>query len=204
MAEFDRPPKPVTYWSDVYSDGLDLTVVQEARSRIRWLLQRASGNPYIRHLARLPSERIVLADETRWEDKKVDYFGIELFGMPDVLAYSDDGSANFIDWKTGRDEAKDAEAQMGAQALFAREKFGIELNAAKAHVVYLDSGDVTVIGDLVLAAQKAASLVDTFVEDIRRRLSDPDGNVADDLEQFPMSDQQQRCTYCNFKELCKR
>ena len=204
MAEFDRPAKPVVYWSDVYSDGLDAELISEARNRVRWLLQRASGNSYIRRLARIPSDRIVLADETRWADKKVDYCDIDLYGMPDFLAYSENGSPNFIDWKTGRGEAKDAEAQMGAQALFAREKFGIQLSSARAHIVYLDSGDVTLIDNLEAAATEAAALVDSFITDMRRRLSDPDGNVAGDMERFPMSGDHGRCKLCNFKKLCNR
>jgi hypothetical protein len=66
-------------------------VLSDARTRILWLLGRASQNSWITRLAKVPAERIILADERPWGAKNGPTRW-ELFGMPDVLVLSEDGT----------------------------------------------------------------------------------------------------------------
>lgn len=200
---FDHPPQPIRYFSDVYLIGIEDDELVHARQRIAWLLERASEHRYVRRLCRVPPSRIVVADETKWDEKRVLYGNVDLYGVPDVLVYSADGLARFIDWKTGRDEAKGADVQMGCQALFAREKLGVSLREATGHLVYFDSGDVVDISNLDTLAECAESLMDSYIADLTRRLSDVSTNVAD-IDRFPMTDDEGRCKRCNFRLICGR
>lgn len=201
---FDFWLRSPRFWHDVYSDGVGSDEISAMRERARWLIGRAADNRYVKRLCNVPRDRFALIDHTLWDDRKVLYRDIELFGMPDVLVYGRQGEAHFIDWKTGRESADLHELQMGAQALFAREKLGLDLGSARAHIVYLDSGEIYEIDNLGEAANKADDLISAFISDMADRLTDVASNVADDIARFPMTENTSKCDYCNFKALCDR
>ncbi|MCK6531135.1 PD-(D/E)XK nuclease family protein [Myxococcota bacterium] len=125
--------------------------------------------------------------------------GVRVFVKPD-LACRRGGRVVLYDWKTGR-RADDDLRQLGAYALFARERWGAPSDSVDVRAVYLREGDVVdvPVDDEGLAG--IAGEISASIAEMRAPLDDPEANVAR-RDRFPRVDHPATCRDCAFQHFC--
>jgi CRISPR/Cas system-associated exonuclease Cas4 (RecB family) len=129
---------------------------------------------------------------------------VKIYAIPDY-AYRKDDRIVIHDWKTGmrRDEH---ERQLCIYGLWAQTKHAVTPAAIQLLVEYLESGELQPVAFDVGKAGAVCDFIMESVNAMRKFLLDGDleKNEPLPLEEFPKTDDLNRCRNCNFREACNR
>jgi hypothetical protein len=207
-ADWDRYGNPRHYtilFEDYYQAGVTQAMEDAALAVLRRCVAGLASDPFGRRAFAVEKEKLVYVDPPRGGDgaeRGVRHGDILLYASPDLVVRGKERGLHIVDWKTGRPYAPN-DAQLAVYGLFVSRRFGVALEDLTAHVVYLAAGTRRTI-NVAEGVAEATRAIDTFVEDVRSRLTDPDKNLAGDPSRFPMTEQRWRCRRCAFRELCGR
>ena len=128
--------------------------------------------------------------------------GAKIFVKLD-FARKKDGVAEIYDWKTGKSD-KEASLQIGAYAMYAMQKWGIPLERIRAYLFNLSfelpQPEPQVLTTALLDQTRA--LIAQSVGEMKDLLSDPERNIPKAPEDFAYTEDERRCSYCNFYKIC--
>lgn len=119
------------------------------------------------------------------------------------FAYSSSSNLYIVDWKTGKSEDVDNEIQLDCYGLFSREHFQIPTESIKTIVSNVNSGKETIRSMIEAKMDFAKHYIRNSIMGMKKLLVDPEKNVAHE-EDFPFTDNEQTCRYCNFKKVCPK
>jgi len=152
--------------------------------------------------------RIQASDPRRWLPiEKLDQFDFEGTGVWAVLDFAwrnDLGQVEIYDWKTGRVTPEANKLQLGCYALYVGAKHDADPAQTTTHLVYLGKE----MHEFAFSMNEK-ELADTrgemraSIAAMRTRLIDKDGNVAR-MEDFPLTDDLEKCSVCAYRRLCGR
>lgn len=147
-------------------------------------------------------------DPKRWLPiETLDQFDFEGTGIWAVLDFAyraEDGHVEIFDWKTGKVTPEANKLQLGGYALYVGAKHDADPTRVKTHLVYLGQ-------DLQLFSfsMNEKELLETrgeiraSIAGMRTRLLDKENNVAR-REEFPLTDDLEKCSICAYRRLCGR
>jgi RecB family exonuclease len=135
---------------------------------------------------------------------RFDFEGTPVWAVLDFAQKTPEGGVEIYDWKTGVVDPAGNRAQLVAYALFVKSEHGVPPERTTTRLVYLgpktEVHDVTV-GPADIAEVSAA--MRTSIGGMRAKLKDPAKNVAQ-RDDFPMTDDLEKCRICTFRRLCHR
>lgn len=113
------------------------------------------------------------------------------------------GEVRIYDWKTGRRDEEDNTVQLACYALYAQEKWEVppadlrvgEFSLSRDRLV-----DYRVTGSDL---QRVRNYILGSIRDMRALLPE-DGENRVEIDTCPLTEENWRCTNCNFKRLCER
>ncbi len=121
------------------------------------------------------------------------------------FAYSDQaGVLHIIDWKTGGENPVTLRQQLGCYTLYALDKWKCAVNQLALHGVFLNDGgrrsDYSIDASLLVSVKDQILL---SLQAMRRKLRDAENNLAEE-EDFPLTENQDTCAFCAFRQACPR
>ncbi len=119
------------------------------------------------------------------------------------FAYEDDQGIKIVDWKTGRSEDVDNEIQLDCYGLFSRDHFQVPTESILTIECNVNSGKETVRRMIEAKMDFAKHYIRNSIAGMKRTLSDPDKNIARE-ENFPFTENEQTCRFCNFRKICSK
>lgn len=108
-----------------------------------------------------------------------------------------------IDWKTGRSEDVDNEIQLDCYGLFSRDFFKIPVEKIQTIESNVNTGKETVRTMIEAKMDFAKHYIRNSIAGMKSVLRDAEKNEARE-EDFPFTENEQTCRYCNFKKLCAK
>jgi CRISPR/Cas system-associated exonuclease Cas4 (RecB family) len=200
---FGNPKKYAILFEDYYGPGVGDAERDAALQLIHQCVDGLVSSVYSRRAFAMPKNRLRIVDPLDFDDKKIEIDGVLVYAVPDLVAEDEAGMLHVVDWKTGKSRKADV-AQLAVYGLYASEKLGAPLEHVKAHLVYIATGEVEMYEHLREGVAEARRRISTYTADVRSRLTDVDTNAADDIAQFPMTENRMLCRRCNFREICGR
>jgi len=200
---YGRPNRYTNIFEDYYGSGVDDATRERAIDELRACVDGFAATQIGQRAFRVPRERMLFIDEDDFDKKRVTRNGIVVYASPDLVVRDATGGVHIVDWKTGK-EGKASIEQLAAYGLFVAERFGEPVERMTAYLVYARSGRVEPHADLAPGSRLALARMDTYVSDVRGRLTNVDLNLAGDRERFPMTSDLRLCARCKFRELCGR
>ncbi len=119
------------------------------------------------------------------------------------FAYQDDEGLKIVDWKTGKSEDVDNEIQLDCYGLFSRDHFKIPVEKIKTVECNVNSGKETIRSMIEAKMDFAKHYIRNSIAGMKRALVDPEKNTARE-EDFPFTENEQTCRWCNFKKICPK
>ncbi len=119
------------------------------------------------------------------------------------FAYRDQEGIKIVDWKTGRSEDVDNEIQLDCYGLFSRDYFKVPSTSIKTIVCNINTGKETVREMFEAKMDFAKHYIRNSIAAMKRVLIDPEKNEARE-EDFPFTENEQTCRFCNFKKVCPK
>ena len=200
---FGNPKKYAVLFEDYYGPGITDAERDEALSLVQSCANGFSASVYARRAFELPKKRLRIIDPSDFDAMKITIDGIAAYAAPDLVVEDDGGMLHIVDWKTGRTGKADV-AQLAVYGLYVTEKVGAPLESITAHIVYVRTGERERHTNLRQSVAEARRRISTYTADMHSRLTDPDNNVAGDIEAFPMTENRVLCRRCKFQEICAR
>lgn len=108
-----------------------------------------------------------------------------------------------VDWKTGQKEEQHIE-QLKWYALYLHQCYRVPLPQIELRAEYLLTGECQLANVTEPAIDEAIARMNLSVDQMRAMLSDRERNVALPEDYFPLTEDRQKCQWCNFKECCTR
>jgi CRISPR/Cas system-associated exonuclease Cas4 (RecB family) len=204
-ADWERYGDPKNYailFEDYYQSGVSAQAEAEAIATIRRCVDGLAADPFGRRVFTVDTRRLRYIDPKAIAEKRITWNGLLLYASPDLVAEDDHGGLHILDWKTGKPHKPNL-AQLAVYGIFVSEKFGVPVERLTAHLIYVDAG-TREKHDVAEGVEEAKRSIDTYVTDVRERLTDAQANVAGDINLFPMTEKRWLCRSCNFRELCGR
>ena len=189
-------------FEDYYQAGVDAQMETDAKASLHRCVEGLAADPFGRRAFAVPKERLRHIDPKNVADNRVSWNGLVLYASPDLVVDDEHGGLHIVDWKTGK-PYKPNLAQLAVYGIFVTEKFGVPLERLTAHLIYVSAG-TREKHDVIEGVEEAKREIATYVEDVKERLTDPEANLAGDIERFPMTERRALCRTCNFRELCGR
>ena len=200
---FAQPKKYAILFEDYYGPGVSEAMRGVAIEQIGTCARTLASSWYGRRAFAVPKNRMRLVDPQSFDNRKISVDGTIVYAAPDLVVEDAQGLVHIIDWKTGR-TGKASVAQLAVYGLLVSEKLGAPIERVRAHLVYLASGEVEVRENLREGVAEARRMISTYTADVHSRLTDIAANMAGDIGQFPMTQNQSLCRRCNFREICGR
>ena len=119
------------------------------------------------------------------------------------FAYEDDEGLKVVDWKTGKSEDVDNEIQLDCYGMFSKEHFKIPTETIQTVECNVNTGKSTVRKMIEAKLDFAKHYIRNSIAGMKRALVDPEKNLARE-EDFPFTDNEQTCRFCNFKKVCTK
>ena len=94
--------------------------------------------------------------------------------------------------------------QLACYTLYMADVHGVDPARVGNHLVYL--GDEVEVRDFVLSPREldeARARIAASTVEMRGRLADPEGNRAE-REDFPLTEDREKCGFCVYRRLCGR
>ena len=107
------------------------------------------------------------------------------------------------DWKTGR-VVKENEVQLAVYAIYAKQKWDIDLKLIRLFDVYLNQQIPVKVKPTDRLIDSAMGFINDSIKDMKDLLTDKENNKAE-LELFPMVSEDREsypCSYCSFQTVC--
>ena len=186
---------------DYYGSGV---TEQDAREGLEVLDRCVDGFAHTRFGKRVfevHRDELVEIESSEFTGTPLD--GVPVHVRPDLVVRGADASLHIVDWKTGK-RRQASHAQLALYGLAVSERRAIPLERLTANLVYVGERRSEQYPDLGLGVEEARRGIATFVSDVRSRLTDPDANIAGDIDAFPMTTNVGKCRSCEFRELCGR
>lgn len=207
-ADWERYQDPKNYtilFEDYYGHGITGDMETQALETLRRCVDGLAGDSFGRRAFAVPAEKLRYIDPKDISLTKVRTpDGLTLFAKPDLIVAGKTGGLHILDWKTGMPRPHDVNAaQLAIYGIFVRQKFDTPLEHVTAHLIYVAAGQRRE-QNVIDGEPEARRVISTFVSDVKSRLTDPDANVAGDMDQFPMTTNRTLCRGCNYRELCGR
>ena len=107
------------------------------------------------------------------------------------------------DWKTGK-VAKENEVQLAIYALYAKQKWDVDLSLIRLFDVYLNQQLPVKVKPTERLIDSAKVFIENSIDSMREHLTNVDNNeteidlfpdVGEDIESYP-------CSYCSFQTIC--
>ncbi len=193
------PKRKLSLWEHYYGgpDDRSKERTQKVEDIVYTSLTHFAEGPFPALLARL--DRSQYKSIEALDSIQVD--GNTVYVKPDLAFENpDDGTLWLVDWKTGSPKEADR-FQVATYALYAREKWGVDPSQARGVLAYLYPGTQDVVDVSAEAVDAAAEQIRASMKKMRALLTDVEGNGAD-REDFPMVEDRDVCSWCNFKQLC--
>ena len=135
---------------------------------------------------------------------RFDFEGTNIWAVLDFAYRGPGGAVEIFDWKTGRVTPEANRLQLGCYALYVAAKHDADPTQVKTHLVYLGK-DIQEFS----FSMNEKELFDTrgeiraSIAGMRTRLFDKENNVAR-KEDFPLTDDLEKCSICAYRRLCGR
>ena len=194
------PKKAFGLMEHEYADPIPRTEWQAMSEKAREALRSFLGSEVY--------ARVKSSDPNLWLPietlGRFDFEGTPVWAVLDFALKTPEGGVEIYDWKTGVVDPAGNRAQLVAYALFVQAEHGVPPERTTTRLVYLgpktEVHDVTV-GPADIAEVSAA--MRTSIGGMRARLRDAAKNVAH-RDDFPMTDDLEKCRICAFRRLCHR
>jgi hypothetical protein len=195
-----RPKKAFGLVEHEYADAVPRTEWQAMSDKAREALRSFLGSAIY--------ARILASDPARWlpieQLGQFDFEGTGVWAVLDFALRTPEGTVEIYDWKTGAVDPSGNRPQLVCYALYVQAVHGVPPERTTTQLVYLGkSPEVHAVhvgpGDIadVTATMRAS------IAAMRARLKDPARNVAV-REDFPLTDDLDKCRTCSFRRLCHR
>ena len=119
------------------------------------------------------------------------------------FACRDGDRVHIFDWKTGRRDESDNSIQLACYALYAQEKWGPGPGNVRTAEFNLALDKVREYPVSAADIERISAYIRGSIRDMKELLKVPDHNDAD-RDSCPLTSEEWRCRYCNFKRLCGR
>ncbi|MCP8615951.1 PD-(D/E)XK nuclease family protein [Salirhabdus salicampi] len=196
---FDKPNRYNMLFEMYYNGELDPDVIKDYRERLDIVFSNLFHSKSF--------QDITTRQETmkfhQAEDFRYTYVNdVKIFAVMDLL-YRDteQGKWVIVDWKTGKESDSDYE-QLAIYAYYLMQEFNVPLEQIEIRNEYLLTGhhrtyvlDERDIQTMLHRLTSSVQLMKGYQADIL-------ANEPLSIEEFPMTEQAQRCQRCNFKEIC--
>lgn len=120
----------------------------------------------------------------------------------DLVVQEPDGERAIWDWKSGSEEEVN-EFQVAVYALYGQQVWGLPVDRLRTHLAYLQPQRVQTLSATPELLDRTRGQIEDSIRAMQARLRDAKENVAHS-EDFPMTDDLDRCSSCVFKRLCGR
>lgn len=195
-----RPKKAFGLMEHEYADAV---------TRAEWLAMSDKAREALRgFLTSGVYARILASDPAAWlpieELAKFDFEGTPVWAVLDFALRTPEGAVEIYDWKTGAVDPTGNRPQLVCYALFVQAHHGVPVERVTTHLVYLSAKPE--VHDVRVGPEDVAEVAGTMrasIAAMRARLKDPARNVAL-REDFPLTDDLEKCRVCAFRRLCHR
>ena len=107
------------------------------------------------------------------------------------------------DWKTGK-VVKENEIQLAVYAIYAKQKWDIDLKLIRLFDVYLNQQIPVKVKPTDRLINSANAFIESSIADMRELLTDKENNKTE-IDSFPMASEDRDsypCSYCKFQTIC--
>ncbi|NHJ33683.1 MAG: PD-(D/E)XK nuclease family protein [Asgard group archaeon] len=130
------------------------------------------------------------------------YKNIKIFSVFD-FAYQRDDTFLILDWKTGKEEADRKKLQLACYGLFAKYKWGARPENIKLKEFFLSNGKLNEYVLEEFNLDDIHNYISKSIKAMQNPLDNPEENIANE-DNFPFSDVDSTCSFCNFLKICTR
>lgn len=194
----ERPKKVCGLFEHEYGIEMDDAAWGEVADHARACIAEFYRTPYVQKLPRLPRGAWLPVEELA----SFSLDGTRIFVKPDFAYRTGEGTAEIIDWKTGRRDEEADPIQLACYALYALEQ----------KWAATPEGVVTTEYNLALGKARESRMSAERLEEVKSRmrssiaamkelLDDPGGNVATE-SRFPVAESAEACRRCNYLKIC--
>ena len=181
----------------------------EALSRQDWADVNAKAIRALQSFLRSPLFSEIRASNPRmWLPiEKLDNFrfdGVDVWAVLDFATRTASDAVKIYDWKTGEVKPEGNKAQLVCYTLYVEAAYGADPMRVTNHLVYL--GDTCQVFPFQVTKDDIAQTrqqMRTSIQAMKAKLVSPESNVAR-RDDFPMTDDTDKCSICTFRELCNR
>ncbi|MGE0190668.1 MAG: PD-(D/E)XK nuclease family protein [Planctomycetota bacterium] len=196
----DQPKKAFGLVEHEYDEPVSRDEWAAMNDKARAALDAFLGSPLF--------DEIRSSDPARWLPiEQLDQFDME--GTPvwvvlDFARRMADDTLHIYDWKTGKVDPEANRPQLGCYTLYVGLRHGTPPAQVVNHLVYLGT-DLTEVTFTLEEADLLATkdFLRQSIARMKARLVDPAANAAR-REDFPLTDDLERCAACSFRRLCGR
>jgi hypothetical protein len=128
--------------------------------------------------------------------------GVTVHLVMDLVVHEPDGVRAIWDWKSGGEREVD-QFQVAVYALYSQQAWDLPVDRLRMRVAYLQPLRVQEIRLTLESLAQTRTRVEDSIQVMQSRLQSPTENSAL-IDDFPMTDDRDRCTGCAFKRLCGR
>ncbi|MEL6340964.1 MAG: PD-(D/E)XK nuclease family protein [Myxococcota bacterium] len=196
----ERPRLACGLFEHEYQQSITRTQWREQRDRMERCIRNFFKLSLFEEICSTPSYRWLALEET--SSFIVDDATVVV--KPDFAWRDTDGLVHLVDWKTGIARPEDEKLQLAVYAILGQREWGARPEEIVGHVAYLEPGHVVRIDlnvhDLEWAENAIRESLATM-RDVHRTETATDRFA---MERFPMTQDLERCTMCNFKRHCAR
>ena len=195
-----RPKKAFGLVEHEYADAVPRSEWQAMNEKARQALRSFLTSELFTHIRQSDSRRWLPIEHLG----QFDFEGTPVWAVLDFALQTPEGAVEIYDWKTGVVDPKGNRAQLVCYALYVQAAHGVPPERVTTRLVYL--GPKPEIHDVHVGPSdilEVAAGMRASIAAMRARLRDPAKNVAlkDD---FPMTDDLEKCRVCSFRRLCHR
>jgi len=128
--------------------------------------------------------------------------GVTVHLVMDLVVQEPDGGCVIWDWKSGGEKEVN-QFQGAVYALYGQRAWGLPTDRLRMCIAYLQPQRVQEVMLTPESLVQTQAQIEDSIEAMRARLRDVEENLAS-IDDFPMTDDLNRCPSCAFKRLCGR
>lgn len=191
----DNPGQGFGLMEHEFGEKLAKEVWQGERQRMEVCVRNFFALPIVQQIAETPAWRWLALESVG----SFELQGATVVVKPDFAWRDFQENVVLIDWKTGRALHDEGKLQLGAYAMFAQRAWGLRTERLRAQLVYLESGNIV---ESQLTTADLQSAEEIIVQSLAEFKKYSDHHLR--IEDFPKTDDIQKCRHCAFRRLCQR
>ena len=129
--------------------------------------------------------------------------GVPVYVKIDFCYKTDDEEVHILDWKSGRSEDVDSDVQLSCYGLFAKDYFNVPVEKIHMMVCNVNTGKNTSSNLIEAKIDFIKHYITNSIQRMQQTLTDVEKNKTRE-ENFPFTENEQTCRYCNFRKICPR